>query len=170
MENASKALIIAASIIVGVMVLSVGVAIFRTFSDFSQDTMQKMEDRQLAQFNNQFYKYYGYVDGKQIMVSSHDIVTVANLAKQNNIKYDLQEESGYKDHSNYVQVYVKAGSKVYANFEKQEEDVYNAFLAENSLVADEEGKLTKPKDFICSQIKTSEFSQRVIYVVFTEVK
>lgn len=93
MENASKALIIAASIIVGVMVLSVGVAIFRTFSDFSQDTVQKMEEKQLSEFNNQFYKYYGYIDGKQITVSSHDIVTVANLAKQNNIKYDLQAES-----------------------------------------------------------------------------
>ena len=77
---------------------------------------------------------------------------------------------GYQDYSNYIQVYVKVGSKVYSNFEKQGEDVYNTFLEQNSLVADEEGKLTKPKEFICSQIKTSSTSQRVIYVVFSEVK
>lgn len=170
MENASKALIMAASILVGIMVISVGVAIFQIFSDFSQETVQKIEEKQLAEFNNQFYKYYGYIEGKRIIVTAHDIVTVGNLAKQNNIKYDLQNETGAKDHTNYIQVRLKVGSKTYTNFEKQSETIFNDFLQTYSLVEDEEGKLTKQKEFICTEIRQSAASKRVIYIAFEEVK
>ena len=44
MENASKALIMAASVLLGLMIISVGVALFNTFSEFSRDTLDKVED------------------------------------------------------------------------------------------------------------------------------
>ena len=90
MENASKALIIAASVLVGVMIISVGVALFNSFSEFRRSTVQKVEDAKIAEWNNNYLKYYGnYTDDngkeKPIQVTAHDIVSIANSAKQNNI-------------------------------------------------------------------------------------
>ena len=48
MENASKALIMAATVLLGVMIISVGVALFNTFSEFGRDTLQKVEDKRIA--------------------------------------------------------------------------------------------------------------------------
>ena len=58
MENASKALIIAASVLAGVMIISVGVALFSTFSEFGKSTAEKVESDKIAQWNNTYLKYY----------------------------------------------------------------------------------------------------------------
>ena len=42
MENASKALIMAASVLLGVMILSVGVYLFYVYSDYSSNAYQRM--------------------------------------------------------------------------------------------------------------------------------
>ena len=59
MENASKALIMAAEILVGVMIISIGVYLFNTLGQYSADTAQDMEQAQIDSFNEQFLKYYG---------------------------------------------------------------------------------------------------------------
>ena len=41
MENASKALIMAAEVLIGVMILTIAVTLFRTFSDFSKETLEE---------------------------------------------------------------------------------------------------------------------------------
>ena len=53
MENASKALIMGASVLLGVMILSIGVYIFSTFAPYSENAYQRLDDAQVAQFNNQ---------------------------------------------------------------------------------------------------------------------
>ena len=58
MENASKALIMAASILLGVMIISVGVALFNSFVGFSSDITNEIEKKKIEQFNLQFLKYY----------------------------------------------------------------------------------------------------------------
>ena len=57
MENASKALIMAAEILIGVMIISIGVYLFNTLGQYSAETTAEMEETQQAQFNNQFLKY-----------------------------------------------------------------------------------------------------------------
>ena len=47
MENASRALIMAASVLLGIMIISVGVALFNTFSEFSRDTLEKVDEKKL---------------------------------------------------------------------------------------------------------------------------
>jgi len=61
MENASKALIMAASVLLGLMIISIGVTLYSTFADFSRTTLEKVEETKLAEWNNQFLKYYGTV-------------------------------------------------------------------------------------------------------------
>ena len=48
MENASKALIMAASVLLGVMIISVGVVLFESFSGFAKDTTDKIEEARIV--------------------------------------------------------------------------------------------------------------------------
>ena len=99
MENASKALIMAATVLLGVMIISVGVTLYKTFSSFSAETAKQMQDKQTAEWNNNYLKYYGsqtYYDSSKnkdvtepIRVTAHDIITIINNARQNNIIYSF---------------------------------------------------------------------------------
>ncbi len=59
MENASKAFIMAATMLLGLMIISVGVALFQSFSDLGRDTIQKVENYKISEWNNTYLKYYG---------------------------------------------------------------------------------------------------------------
>lgn len=92
MENASKALLMAAEVLVGVLVLSLMVYLFITFGSNSSEIAKQMEENKLAEFNSQFDKYKGKSD-----ITIHDIVSLANLAMENNEYYELTDstESNY---------------------------------------------------------------------------
>ena len=88
MENASKALLMAATVLVGVLLLSLGTYLFTIFSNFSADTTLKMNQKNIDEFNAQFYKYKSYKDESgnwQNKCRAQDIVSIANIAKENNI-------------------------------------------------------------------------------------
>ena len=57
MENASKALIMAAEILVGVLIISIAVYLIMTMGEYSANTTSRMEDAQITQFNQQFLQY-----------------------------------------------------------------------------------------------------------------
>ena len=170
MENASKALIMAASIIVGIMIVSIAVTLFNTFSNFSQTAIEELEQKQIAEFNSNFTKYEGVLDGEIINVSIHDIITLSNFAKQSNQQNELEEEKGYHESTNYVQIDLKVGNQLYSNLEKKEEGVYQSLIQNYSLTEDEEGKLTLQKNFVCKELIISETTKRVCYVRFEEKK
>ena len=123
MENASKALIIAAGVLLGIMIISVGVVLFRSFGSSGAEIMGYIERVQVAEFNNQFYKYYGKVtnynettkqyEESTIKVTSHDIVSIANLAQKNNIQ--TGNETKYFACSN-IQTSYRTGRVIYIEF------------------------------------------------------
>lgn len=172
MENASKALIMAATVLLGLMIISIGVTLFTTFSEFSRTTLEKVEDTKIAEWNNQFLKYYGQISTynpdtdryttSDIKVTAHDIITVANLAKQNNINYELQNESGYNENMYYVQVKVIGA---YNNLEKASEQQKNDFLKTKSLTANNE----ETKYYKCSKVEVSKVTKKVMYIEFQEI-
>lgn len=169
MENASKALIMAAGVLLGIMIISIGVALFTSFSEFSRSTLAKVEDAKIAEWNNNYLKYYGEIsyieEGKvvtePIKVTAHEIVTVANHASQNNMNYNLQNQTKYDENTYYVQVKV---GKI-ANFEKQTEESKNQFLKDNSLKNGNEVKY-----YTCTNVKVSDITKKVIYIEFQEQK
>ena len=156
MENASKALIMAASVLVGIMIISVGVALFNSFSGFGKSTTEKIEETKIAEWNNNYLKYEGLAT-----ITAHDIISVTNHAKQNNTNYDLQDQNKYDENSYYVQVQV--GKEI--NFEKKTEEEKNEFLRENSLTEDNQTKY-----YSCAEIKLSNITKRVVYIRFEEQK
>lgn len=180
MENASKALIIASSILLGIMIISVAVALFNSFGGSGSQIMSEVEKARIAEFNNQFLKYYGKTsyfneetdqdEIKNIKVSAHDIVSLVNLAIKNNEEYEIQDQAGKSQSSNYIQIDVNK----YKNFEKQEKrpNQYKdltEFIKQNDMIQDSYGKLTK-KYYYVSKIEINETTQKIIYMQIQDYK
>lgn len=161
MENASKALIMAASVLLGVMILSVGVALFNSFGGFSRNITNEIEKSKIAEFNSQFLKYYGKSydadTGKNeyIKLTTHDIVTLANLAQKNNIEHDVQEQNARNEKSYYIQI---ALGKNQTNLEKYNENELLSFLQKNS-----------DKYYFVENVEISSITGRVIFMQLQEM-
>ena len=126
MENASKALIMGAEILVGVMIISIGVYLFQLLGNYSAETTAKITDAQLQQFNAQFTKYYGTTSSidqngntvnQVIKCTMQDIVGVANLASMYNKQNGFEEVQEASDTSYYIQVDVKLPNRTIKNVE-----------------------------------------------------
>ena len=178
MENASKALIMGAEILIGIMIISIGVYLFNTLGSYSAETAKKMEDAQIAQFNNQFLKYYGTVSTQKgdkieqefIKCTIHDIIDLANLARK------INEESGFTtvqkitDYENYPNIYVQIDlGKDKKNLESwPQEDLLN-LIKNNDITEDINGEPI-PKYFYCKEEpKISNITKRVNYMKFVEI-
>lgn len=161
MENASKALLMAAGVLVGVLIISVGVALFSSFAGSNKNIINRLEESKVSEFNNNFLKYYG----DNIEVTAHDVITMINVARQNNIKYEVQDNTTYNNNSYYIRIKLKNNNNVYNFFEKESESTYINFIKDNMLVKDQNGKdTTTTKLFKCTNIITSTVTGRVIFV------
>jgi len=61
-ENASRALLMAAGVLVGVLLLSLAVYLFTIFGNFGSEMTTQMNEKNLSEFNAQFTKYESYQD------------------------------------------------------------------------------------------------------------
>ncbi len=152
MENASKALIMAVSIILGIMIVTFLCFAFGMVKNLNSKNMTQIEETETAKFNEEFFKYYE--NGKDIIeVTSHDIISISNFVKENNSKYDFKEAT---QNSYYVTIDVYTKSEKIYNFEKSNQDEYSIFLEQNRI-------------FKCSEIKINKITKRVEYVKYEEV-
>ena len=105
MENASKALLMAAGVLIGVLILSLAVYLFATFGATSSELHRQNDANRVNEFNAQFTSY----ERKQ-GITIYDVITVANLATENNTYYELPKVQAVisNEPSNYyVQVNLK---------------------------------------------------------------
>ena len=187
MENASKALIMAASALIGVMIISIAVVLFRSFGSSGKSIISQIEESQLTEFNNFYMKYYGTTNTSvekanggieeiqlPILITAHDIITLANSARQNNINYEIENlgASGgiaYNAASYYVQIDLKG--KTNLEYKVKDENFKNSFLKTESLIdATEDGKTVKiTKYFKVVEHKISDITKRVMYMKFEEL-
>ena len=103
MENASKALIMAASVLIGVVIMSLAVYLFTYFSGSVNEMNSQIEQGQLQEFNNKFTSY----EAKGKTLTIYDVITVTNLAKENNSHYGLIEQT---DNNFYIKVILQGTS------------------------------------------------------------
>ena len=96
MENASKALLMAAGVLMGVVILSLAADLFVTFSSSADDVKSEIANNQLNKFNSQFLAYEQRED-----LTVYDILTAVNLAENNNKYYQLEPGD-----TNYITVKV----------------------------------------------------------------
>lgn len=97
MENATKALIMAAAVLIGVMILSLAVYLFMYLGSYAEGVENQNRENQISQFNSQFLSYQGK-EGLTI----YDVITIANMAK------DYNKANGFNNTSDlgYIQVLI----------------------------------------------------------------
>ena len=87
MENATKAIIMAGAVLISIILISIGVALWNNYANFSEQNAKNTRNQQLNEFNVKFEKY-AYNGNKTSEVSAQDVKTIVNLAKDYNNKYD----------------------------------------------------------------------------------
>lgn len=100
MENASKALIMAASVILGVMLMAIMVYVFRAGASLDEAYDAKQVVRQLQLFNSKLEVY----DKQDNTIM--DILTVINLV------YSINKDYNY-DFAKSIELIIKAGDKYF---------------------------------------------------------
>lgn len=85
MENASKALLMAAGILVGVLILALMVTLFATSSSLSKSYDNAKQEEAVQQFNANFTKYVR----EDITITIHDVVTITNFANKYGVKVKI---------------------------------------------------------------------------------
>lgn len=161
MENASKALLMAAGVLIGVLILSLAVFLFASFGGTSARIHDTVQKNQLAKFNTQFTNY----ETKE-SVTIYDIVSVANLATENNRENQLQKKSTPTNGvDNYITVRLKGrciegGENTDV---KQLEKEYNQKIVED-INTQTNGELRKYK----AKAYVSEETGRVYLIDFSE--
>lgn len=106
MENASKALIMVGGVLIAILVASLGVYISKTVAEYIESNYRRLEQPKITEFNQQFLQY------NDSEVNMQDIVTMINLAKNNNIKYNFTKDDApnvpKNDGSYYITVDIEA--------------------------------------------------------------
>ena len=144
MENASNALIMAAGVLIGVLILSLAIFLITDFGQTSSEINRRITDQQLVEFNANFTSY----EGKEGL-TIYDIVSVAGFARENNNYYDNQD---------YYKVTVKIGNKEIQNYSSD-------YL--NNLIKEEQNTTPLPQ-YKCS-VKEYHDNGRVKTVIFTKI-
>ena len=160
MENASKALIMASTVLIGVMIISLGVYLFNTFGGTSKEINTKLTEAQILEFNSQFTKY----EGKE-KIRAHDIVSIANLARQSNEKYYGKDYKylEVKNEPYYISVIVTGTDQFNSvNFENKEEINFQDFIKTETLNG------TSEIYFKCTDLTISNITRLVTSIKFTK--
>lgn len=89
MENASKALLMAGGVLIGVLVISLAVYLFADFGATSAEINAQNAQKQITAFNSKFTVYQGYTDD----ITIYDIVSLATFVNENNAYYGYSPDN-----------------------------------------------------------------------------
>ncbi len=161
MENASKALLMAAGVLIGLMIFSLAAYLFTQFGGTSAQIHENIETSQIEEFNSQFTSYQ-----VQDRVTIHDIVSMANLATQNNQYYEFPKQTA-TGNNNYIAVILNGNSIEYGFGTGRDviEEKYNELISRevNSI-----NNTSGLKNYSI-RVEISDVTKRVFRVICTEV-
>lgn len=162
MENASKALLMAGAVLLGVLLISTMVYMFNSTSSFVKVYETEIEGQSLQAFNSQFEIYNR---GK---ITAQDIISLANMASDNNTKYTVEN---LPDNEPYIQI-ICDGKKIekYSNSEKYQ------FMEDYSFILDQNGNIQFDSDgneiiqyYECKKIEYYDNSGRIKKMEFRKM-
>ena len=127
MENASKALIIAGGVLIGVLILSMFVYVFRSAANTNKNYDEKKAKEQLEAYNAEFEVFNR--NNNTIM----DLLTVINLAYDTNVSCDY-------DPQNNIEILIKISENKYfrvlGDYDKNEQlkNISGDYIATNRIL------------------------------------
>lgn len=164
MENASKALIMAASVLIGIMILTLAAYLFTSFSGRAREVEQQLADDQLNKFNSQFTTYEGKAG-----ITIYDVISVAQLATSINKANELSKNDDSNDTSSYyVKVKLENSYIEYGTENNNNDEIQKNYteIIKNELEQMSVGKLP---NYNCS-VSYNSITGRVNEVIFTKQK
>lgn len=144
MENAVKALYIAAGVLIGVMILSLAVVLYSDLQGYIENSNDQIRFNELTRFNAKYTKYIN------TGLTIQDIVTVAGEAYENNSSYN-PDTSVWDESPNslYIAIYLD-GTRVDTNIREKmvellEANTENTYKCESNDVeySDNTGRIYK---------------------------
>lgn len=153
MENATKALIMAATVLLGVMILSLGIYLFSVFGGTSNQINNMLAQNQIAEFNSKFTKYEARQD-----IRAQEVVSIANLAIKNNKEY---EDSPIR----HISVILRNTPGYNSNNFETKSDTYMDFIKKYSLESDNVTII----NFKCVDVHINEDTRLVDSVIFEKI-
>ncbi len=163
MENASKALLMAAGVLLGLMIISLAVLLFTNFGGTSSQIHDNIEQNQISQFNSQFTQYIGKNN-----VTIYDVISMANLATENNKYYEFSRTANMPTgNDNYITV-ILDGTRIEYGTEETNENITNDY---NSIIADRVSQISESNINLPTydvQVQISDVTRRVFVVTCTQ--
>lgn len=89
MENASKAILIAASVLIVILLIAFGMTVFRSTKDSTEPLGDTMDATKIAQFNSKFTSYVGTKSIAQVRALA-DVVIASNATNTNQVTFNGQ--------------------------------------------------------------------------------
>lgn len=168
MENASKALLMAATMLIAIMIISLGVYLFASFGNIAREKSEDNKQQQITQFNAQFTSY----QGKECTI--YDVVTLANLATENNKYYDYEKRNyDANGTDSYITIKLNTRREIKRIELGANEDNQNILESNNNLIKADVGNISSGKEelkkYKIDEIKISEQTNKVYFVSFIEI-
>ena len=171
MENASRALLIAAAVLLGVMIISIGAFLIFTFGGYAAEVEIERAEAEISAFNAKFLKYEGADN-----ITIHQIITLANMAIENNKQYELTNANAGDESTYYVQVIANVKTKTSSNRKTNLTLLnasgnpmvdFNEIIEENSYDIELENRQVL---YRCKSIKISSITRRVYSIELERIR
>ena len=119
MENATKALLIAAGVLIALVIVGAFMLMMSNLTDYQEKSYQSKADAQTTEFNNQYDTYIVEKGDSLYKIANEFNTTVAELMKINNLSSNLLSIGQKllipkKESSNEFEYVVKAGDSLYS--------------------------------------------------------
>lgn len=152
MENATKALYIAAGVLIGILILSLGVNLYFTFSQYAKVTQEEIQRTNIATFNETFLKYQGKKD-----ITIQEVVSIKNYVLEYNTSYSNYDvkTSRHDGTNEYVDVCINGKSCL----QDDSTELLKTYLESSEYI-------TNKKRFECVDIKISNITGKVYKITF----
>lgn len=161
MDNASKALLMAGSVLLAIMIISLAMYLFANFHQATSQIEGNVEESQVMQFNNQFTKYEG-----NNQVTIYEVLSMANLATQNNKQYQYEKQEA-KGENSYISVFLDGKGYIEGGSSDLEKDIQERY---SSYITEQLNHITHTTGLTYYEVKVdiSPTTQRVYKVTCTE--
>ena len=162
MENATKALTMAAGVLIAIMVIALLYMLINNISESSELDEQALKAQQTAEFNKSYESY-----DKPLMRGT-EVISVINKAIDNNIRYSGDENYQILieiELTSEVEVPQENGSKfvVYPGIYTEASEEYQQLIGNEDTL-----KILKRKYFKCTNLQYNS-DARVNYMSFAEL-
>lgn len=185
MENASKALIMAAEVLIGILILTLAIYLVKTFGENAATQEQSIYQKNLTEFNEKFTKYEtptSSISMSQLLqndasnthptsdefITSSDVVTLINLVHQQN-QENASKSDGTLDTTSMYYITLKVNGENLSNINENARQQKTKSILQDSTI--EVNGTTVYKRYKCNIVLSSsdDSTGRVKLITVTSI-